>query len=224
MASPHPSHITVRDAGPDDAPEVYRLIRELAVYEKLDDEVRATEDDLRRAMEADDPRLHVLLAEQAGAGPNDDGGDADTEYHATGSASAPAGPAPDGGPEPVDPPLRAVGFALYFFTFSTFEGRPSLYLEDVYVEPEARGYGIGTAILRRLAARARAHGCRRMEWTALDWNTSARTFYENLDARPMSSWVIYRLEESGIAALAESVGPQIAPHARGAQRNRFTSS
>ena len=160
--------VTIRIAEPDDAPEVYRLIRELAVYEKLDDRVRATADDIRMAMESADPRVHVLLA----------------ELDAT----------------------SAVGFALYFFTFSTFEGAPTLYLEDVYVEPEARGRGIGMVLLRRLGEIARERGCRRMEWTALDWNTPALTFYRKLGATTMDDWITHRLEADGIERLAAEAG------------------
>ena len=170
--------VTIRTATPDDAPEVFRLIRELAVYEKLDDAVRADTRSIRVAMDADDPRIHVLLAEETG---------------------------PDASSPGAAPP-RAIGFALYFFTFSTFEGAPTLYLEDVFVEPAERGRGVGTMLLARLARAALDRGCRRMEWTALDWNVSAREFYENLGAKPMTSWIIHRLEADTIEAVSRGRG------------------
>ena len=97
----------------------------------------------------------------------------------------------------------AVGFALWFQTFSTFTGRPGLYLEDLYVQPEHRGHGIGRAILRNLAGRALAMGCARMEWAVLDWNKPAVDFYRAIGARPMAEWTVQRMERGGLAALAE---------------------
>ena len=97
----------------------------------------------------------------------------------------------------------AVGFALWFQTFSTFTGRSGLYLEDIYVEPEYRGHGIGRAILRNLAGRALAAGCARMEWAVLDWNKPAVDFYRAIGARPMAEWTVQRMERGGLAALAE---------------------
>ena len=89
---------------------------------------------------------------------------------------------------------RAVGFALYFFTYSTFLGRPSLYLEDLFVLPEERGNGAGRALLRALAKIAVRRGCGRMEWTVLDWNKPAITFYNRLRARPLKEWILYRMK------------------------------
>jgi GNAT superfamily N-acetyltransferase len=86
-----------------------------------------------------------------------------------------------------------VGFALYFYTYSTFLGRPSLYLEDLFVLPEERGRGAGKALLRALAKIAVARGCGRMEWTVLDWNTPSIRFYKNLGARLHKEWVLTRL-------------------------------
>lgn len=86
-----------------------------------------------------------------------------------------------------------VGFAVYFFNFSTFLARPGLYLEDLYVRPEARGHGVGKALLLHLAKLANARGCGRMEWAVLDWNEPAIAFYEALGARRMQDWQICRL-------------------------------
>jgi len=87
----------------------------------------------------------------------------------------------------------AAGFALYFFNFSTFLGRPGLYLEDLYVTPEFRGHGLGKALLVHLARLANARGCGRMEWAVLDWNAPAIAFYEALGARRLREWQLCRL-------------------------------
>lgn len=97
---------------------------------------------------------------------------------------------------------RAVGFALYFYTFSTFTCKPTLYLEDLFVLPEHRGQGIGKALLVRLAVEARKRNCGRMEWSVLDWNRPAIDFYRRLGASPQSDWTVFRLEEEQIARLA----------------------
>jgi len=95
----------------------------------------------------------------------------------------------------------AVGFALYFFTFSTFVGRPTLYLEDLFVLPEYRGCGIGKALFMELVRIASEKECGRMEWSVLNWNESAIKFYEALHAVPMSDWTVFRLDQEGIHRL-----------------------
>jgi len=97
---------------------------------------------------------------------------------------------------------RAVGFALYFFTYSTFLGRPSLYLEDLFVLPEERGNGAGRALLRALAKIAVRRGCGRMEWTVLDWNRPAIGFYRGLGAKLHKEWVLTRLTGAPLRRLA----------------------
>ena len=97
-----------------------------------------------------------------------------------------------------------VGFAVYFFNFSTWLGRPGLYLEDLFVKPEHRGKGYGRALLTRLAKIAEERGCGRMEWAVLGWNEPAIEFYKKLGAKPMEEWTVYRLTQDGIAALADS--------------------
>lgn len=101
---------------------------------------------------------------------------------------------------PADP--AAVGFALYFFTFSTFTGKPTLYLEDIFVLPEFRGQGIGKALLRQLARIALAADCARMEWAVLNWNESAIRFYRSLGARPLEEWTTFRMTRNAIEKLA----------------------
>lgn len=95
-----------------------------------------------------------------------------------------------------------VGFALYFFTYSTFLARPTLYLEDLFVLPEARGRGAGRALLRALARIAVRRGCGRMEWTVLDWNTPAIRFYRRLGAGLRREWILTRLAGQPLRQLA----------------------
>lgn len=97
-----------------------------------------------------------------------------------------------------------VGFAVYFHNFSTWLGRPGLYLEDLFVRPEKRGKGYGRALLEQLARIAQERGCGRMEWAVLDWNEPAIQFYKKLGAEPMSEWTVFRLTQEGIAKLADS--------------------
>ena len=99
---------------------------------------------------------------------------------------------------------EAMGFAVYFFNFSTWLGRPGLYLEDLFVKPETRGRGYGRALLVHLAKIARDHGCGRMEWAVLDWNEPATQFYRKLGATPLEDWTVFRLTQDGIDRLAES--------------------
>jgi len=96
-----------------------------------------------------------------------------------------------------------VGFALFFHNFSTFMGKPGIYLEDLYVLPEYRERGIGTALLRHLAGLAKERGCGRIEWWVLDWNP-ARKFYESIGARAMDDWIVYRLTGDNLAKMAEN--------------------
>lgn len=95
-----------------------------------------------------------------------------------------------------------VGFAVFFHNFSTWLGRPGIYLEDLFVRPEARGMGVGKALLARVASIAVARGCRRLEWAVLDWNEPAIGFYRRLGATPMSEWTTYRMTEPALSELA----------------------
>jgi GNAT superfamily N-acetyltransferase len=94
------------------------------------------------------------------------------------------------------------GFALFFFNFSTFLGKPGIYLEDLYVRPQFRGMGFGKALLACLAKRARERGCGRLEWWVLDWNEPAIRFYQSLGAVPMEDWTVYRLTGEALDELA----------------------
>jgi GNAT superfamily N-acetyltransferase len=114
------------------------------------------------------------------------------------------------GPKPSAEVLLAlenaepVGFAVYFYNFSTWLGRPGLYLEDLFVRPEKRGKGYGRGLLIRLAQIAQERRCGRMEWAVLDWNEPAIQFYRKLGATPMHEWTVFRLTEEEIASLAAS--------------------
>ena len=102
---------------------------------------------------------------------------------------------------------EAHGFALFFHNFSTFEGAPGIYLEDLYVRPEARGAGLGKALLAHLAATAVQRGCKRLEWSVLDWNAPSIEFYKNLGARMMDEWTIMRVDGAALQQLgAEQLG------------------
>jgi len=98
------------------------------------------------------------------------------------------------------------GFALFFHNFSTFEGKPGVYLEDLFVRPEARGSGLGKALLARLAALAVERDCARLEWSVLDWNEPAIGFYKKLGARLMDEWTVMRVDGAALAKLGGEAG------------------
>lgn len=113
------------------------------------------------------------------------------------------------GPRPYAEVLLAedagavVGFALFFHNYSTFVGKPGVYLEDLFVKPEARGKGYGKALLLALARLAVERGCGRVEWSVLNWNEPSIRFYQSLGARPMDEWTVYRLDGEALARLGE---------------------
>ena len=117
------------------------------------------------------------------------------------------------GPDPkvfclvaADPAGEVVGFALWFYNFSTWLGVPGVYLEDLFVRPAARGAGHGRALLTELARIAVANGCGRLEWSVLDWNDSAQGFYRAFGARPMDEWTVWRLDGSELEAFGAAPG------------------
>jgi GNAT superfamily N-acetyltransferase len=146
-----------------DVPEILNFIRGLARFEKLEHEVRATEETLRESLFGARKRAEVIFFEEN---------------------------------------ARRVGFALFFHNFSTFLGRPGLYLEDLYVVPEMRGKGYGKRLLAFLAKLAVERGCGRFEWSVLDWNESAIRLYASLGAQPLSDWTGQRLAGDALQALA----------------------
>lgn len=98
---------------------------------------------------------------------------------------------------------RPVGFALFFHNFSTFLGKPGIYLEDLFVRPEARGLGVGKALLAFLAKLAVERGCGRFEWWCLDWNKPSIEFYKSMGAKPMDDWTVYRVDGNALSKLAK---------------------
>ncbi len=100
---------------------------------------------------------------------------------------------------------QPAGFALWFFNFSTWEGKPGLYLEDLWVRPAFRGHGLGKALLRHLAQRALAEGCTRYQWQVLDWNTPSIDFYRAQGAQVMPEWLTCRVEGEALRKLAEGL-------------------
>jgi GNAT superfamily N-acetyltransferase len=97
-----------------------------------------------------------------------------------------------------------VGYAVWFPTYSTFLARPSLYLEDIFVRPDARGHGAGVALFRACAAEAVRQGCGRMEWNVLDWNQPSIDFYERLGAQRLQAWLPYRLDGEALTSVAHA--------------------
>lgn len=152
----------IRFAEKNDVPLILQFIKELADYEKLLNEVVATEDVLMDS-------LFVKKAAEVIIG----------EY--------------DGKP---------VSFALFFHNFSTFLGRPGVYLEDLYVKPEMRGQGIGKIMLSFLAKLALERNCGRFEWWCLDWNEPSIKFYKHIGAIPMDEWTVYRVCDNALEKLA----------------------
>jgi GNAT superfamily N-acetyltransferase len=153
----------IRPATPTDLPQILQFIRELAEYEKLSDEVTATERLLHQNLFGPRPVAECLIAE-------------------------------------LD--QTSVGFALFFHNFSTFVGRPGIYLEDLFVRPAARGKGIGRALLTHLAKIAVERNCGRLEWSVLDWNAPAIGFYKTLGAISMDEWTVMRVAGDALKNLA----------------------
>ena len=155
----------IRLAALDDVPEIFILIKELADYERLLDQVIATEELLEETLFGENSNVEVLLAYD--------------ENH-------------------------ILGFALYFRSFSTFLGRPGIYLEDLFVREFARGKGIGEALLRRIAMSTLEMGGGRLEWSVLDWNQTAISFYKKMGAVPLDGWTTYRLTGEKLKKLTAS--------------------
>ncbi|MCE9580963.1 MAG: GNAT family N-acetyltransferase [Planctomycetes bacterium] len=103
---------------------------------------------------------------------------------------------------------RVVAYAIFFFTYSSFLARPTLYLEDIFVHPDARGRGVATLVMKRLAREALKHGCGRFEWTVLDWNKPARSLYRGLGAKELKEWVVCRVAGPEVKQLAGGGGSQ----------------
>jgi GNAT superfamily N-acetyltransferase len=155
--------LTIRYALSTDTALILQLIKELAEYEKMEDQVVATEELLKEWI-FEKEKAEVLIGEL--------------------------------GEKPV-------GFALFFHNFSTFLGKAGIYLEDLYVKPEYRGFGYGTLFLKKLAEIAVERGCGRLEWWCLDWNTPSIEFYKSKGAVPMDEWTVYRVSGQQLEDLAK---------------------
>ena len=155
----------IRPATEADLDVIEKLIRALAEYERMSDEVVMDAALLRHNLFGEKRFAEVLIADEKG---------------------------------------EAAGFALFFHNFSTFVGRPGIYLEDLFVRPEHRGKGYGKALLRRLAEIAVERECGRLEWAVLDWNEPAIGFYQSLGARPNNEWTVYRLAGDALETLARA--------------------
>lgn len=147
-----------------DIPLILKFIKELAEYEKLLNEVKATEEILAQNLFGEQKVAEVVIAYL------------DNE---------------------------AIGFALYFYNFSTFLGKAGIYLEDLYVKPEFRGKGYGKSLLKHLAKLAKEKKCGRLEWWVLNWNKTSINFYKNIGSEPMNDWTVYRLTGDALKKLAE---------------------
>ena len=155
--------LEIRQVVPGEEGLVLGFIAKLAEYEKLLDEVAASEADIRAALFGANPRCHCELAFWEGA---------------------------------------PAGFALWFYNFSTFAGKAGIYLEDLFVEPQLRGRGIGKALLTHLARRCVAEGLPRFQWSVLNWNQPSIAVYEAMGARPVNGWTVYRVTGAELKRLA----------------------
>lgn len=156
-------NLKIRETDEKDCELILSLIKEIAEYEKMSNEVIATEETLREYIFKNN-RAEVVILE-------------------------------------LD--KNPIGYALFFYNFSTFVGRSGLYLEDIFIKKEYRGRGIGKEVFKFLAKKAREEGCKRMEWVCLDWNEPSINFYKSLGAVPMDEWTIYRLNEKEIEKLSQ---------------------
>ena len=171
--------LTVRAAAPEDVPRILQLITDLAIYEKAPDAVSATEADLHRSLFGDSAKVFALICEPAGAR---------ADPHTDSRAGAPA----------------TLGFAIYCFNYSTWLGKHGIYLEDLYVCPQARGLGAGKALLKAVARVALDRDCGRCEWNVLRWNTPSIEFYEACGAKPLDEWLGYRMDRAALERFAGS--------------------
>ena len=159
-------NITIRPSAPHEIPLVLEFVRGLAVYEHLEHEMTATDEDFAAALFGPQACAEVVFA------------------------------CVDGTP---------VGYALFFRTFSSFVGKPGIFLEDLFVRPHARGQGIGKRLLAWLARTALERGCGRLEWAVLDWNEPSIGFYRSLGAIAQDEWTTYRLTDEALEQLARHV-------------------
>ena len=148
------NNLIIRVAAKKDVASIFSLIKELAEYEKLSDQISTTESQLENTLFGDENFVEILVAEVEGI---------------------------------------IVGYALFFKNFSTFLGKPGIYLEDLYVRQNMRGMGIGKTLLEKIIAIAKQRNYGRVEWSVMDWNQSAIDFYKKIGAVPLNDWTVFRL-------------------------------
>lgn len=153
----------IRQATENDVPLMLGFIRELAEYEHMSDQVKATQRDMREWMFVK-KTAEAVICECGG---------------------------------------QPVGFALYFYNFSTFLGKAGIFIEDLYVKPDMRGKGLGKALFVRLAQICVERGCARLEWNCLDWNTPSIEFYTAMGGQPLNEWTTYRIAGETLLRLAD---------------------
>jgi len=163
----------IRAANIQDVPTIFKLIQDLAAFEKLSHEVSGTEKLLQEHLFGSHPLIEVILAEIEAEEESNKGN-------------------------------QVVGFALFFYNYSSFLTKPGIYLEDLFVTAEYRGRGVGKALISHLAKLAMAKGCGRLEWSVLDWNANAIAFYEKIGATVLPDWRICRVTESNLQKLSEN--------------------
>lgn len=157
-----PEKLRITRAEEKDIPTILFFIKKIAEYEKLSDEVTATEEILEESLFGPKKVAEVLLA-----------------YYDE----------------------KPVGYAVYFYNFSTFTGKPGLYLEDIFVLPELRGKKIGKTLFECLIKTAKEKECGRFEWSVLNWNKPAIEFYKSFGAVPMDGWTVFRLDKQTLDKL-----------------------
>lgn len=159
------STIEIRKATIEDSSLILKFVTELAIYEKAEHEVKATQSDIQKSLFGSDSKTKAIICN-------------------------------------ID--NKPVGFAVYFYNYSTWLGKHGLYLEDLYVSSEYRGLGAGKAMLKLLAKIALSKNCGRFEWSVLDWNEPAIEFYQSIGAKPQTEWVGYRLAGKSLEEFANS--------------------
>ena len=157
--------LNIRKAIPEDSQTIFDFIMELAIYEKLPNEVKTNLEETKEAIFSENSTVKALICEEDGV---------------------------------------AIGYAVYFYNYSTWLGKSGIYLEDLYVSESKRGLGAGKAMLKYLARKALEQNCGRFEWSCLDWNTPSRDFYESLGAVAQNEWIGYRLEGESLSNFANS--------------------
>lgn len=155
--------LKIREAVPEDAQTLFDFITELAVYEKLTHELKATVTQIKDSIFAPNATAKALICEEDGV---------------------------------------AIGYAVYFYNYSTWLGKNGIYLEDLYVSKAKRRLGAGGAMLQYLAKKAISENCGRFEWSCLDWNKPSREFYESFGAVAQNEWIGYRLEGDSLIRFA----------------------